>query len=135
MLINTKKWVQDNVTESIISKEAIEKDFSKVLYTVCRSSIGKLSEEFQQGKLLAEKKEEKVREIIERLKAAEKQNANLSVEMENLRNEIEVLRRQNEVLNQERGQFLYELLETRKSITYKVGRFITFLPRKLRNRK
>ena len=69
------------------------------------------------------------------MKAAEKQNANLSVEMENLRNEIEVLRRQNEVLNQERGQFLYELLETRKSITYKVGRFITFLPRKLRNRK
>lgn len=135
MLINTKKWIQDNVTESISSKEAIEKDFSKVLYTVCRSSVGKLSERFQQGKLLAEKKEEKVRDIIERLKAAEKQNANLSVEMENLRNEIEVLRRQNEVLNQERGQFLYELLETRKSITYKVGRFITFLPRKLRNRK
>ena len=82
-----------------------------------------------------EKEEEKVKDIIERLEVAERQNAELSIEMDNLRKQIEDLRQQNEVLNQERGQFLYELLETRKSFTYKVGRFITFLPRKLRSKR
>lgn len=137
MLINMKKWIQDHVTEAISNEEETEKDFSEALYAVCKRAIGKLPDEFQQVKMSAdkEKEEEKVKDIIERLEVAERQNADLSIEMDNLRKQIEDLRQQNEVLNQERGQFLYELLETRKSFTYKVGRFITFLPRKLRSKR
>ena len=79
--------------------------------------------------------EEDVKEVMEKLEKLEKQNADLIAEKNALKQQNELLQKQNEILDQEKGQFLYELLETRKSFTYKVGRFITFIPRHLRGDK
>ena len=79
--------------------------------------------------------EEDVKEVMEKIERLEKQNADLVAEKNALKQQNELLQKQNEILDQEKGQFLYELLETRKSFTYKVGRFITFIPRHLRGEK
>lgn len=79
--------------------------------------------------------DEDVKEVMAKIEQLEKQNADLTVEKNTLKQQNEQLKKQNELLDQEKGQFLYELLETRKSFTYKVGRFITFIPRHLRGGK
>lgn len=79
--------------------------------------------------------DEDVKEVVAKIEQLEKQNADLTAEKTTLKQQNEQLKKQNELLDQQKGQFLYELLETRKSFTYKVGRFITFIPRHLRSRK
>lgn len=79
--------------------------------------------------------DEDVKEVMAKIEQLEKQNADLTAEKNTLKQQNEQLKKQNELLDQEKGQFLYELLETRKSFTYKVGRFITFIPRHLRGGK
>mgnify|MGYP003305913576 CR=1 FL=1 len=92
-------------------------------------SEGKLGEQLKQELLLYEKKEEEdVREVLEKLQQLENDN-------ENLKRRMEELEQENKNFKRERDQFLFEILEIRKSITYKIGRIITFLPRKLRKNK
>lgn len=79
--------------------------------------------------------DEDVKEVMEKIENLEKQNADLTAEKNTLKQQNEQLKKQNELLDRQKGQFLYELLETRKSFTYKVGRFITFIPRHLRGGK
>ncbi len=89
----------------------------------------KLGEQLKQELLLYEKKEEEdVREVLEKLQQLENDN-------ENLKRRMEELEQENKSLKKERDQFLFEILEIRKSITYKIGRIITFLPRKLRKNR
>ena len=76
-----------------------------------------------------------MKEVMEKIENLEKQNADLTAEKNTLKQQNEQLKKQNELLDRQKGQFLYELLETRKSFTYKVGRFITFIPRHLRGGK
>ena len=69
-----------------------------------------------------------VKEAIERMRKLEETNAKLKELNKELKNE-------NNALKIEKNQYLYEILETRKSITYKIGRVITFIPRKLRGKR
>ena len=140
MLINLEKWIQEDVSGHIRNSEKMGNDFTNSLSMVCKKAIGKFPDEcgrcvITEGYIEEEREEEAVKDVIEKLTAAEMKNTDLSMEVENLRRQIDSLQQQNNILNQERGQFLYELLETRKSFTYKVGRFITFIPRHLRSRK
>ncbi len=70
--------------------------------------------------------DEEMKETLKRLESVEKEN-------ESLRQANEQLRCENDRLSGEAGQFLYELLETRKSFTYKIGRVITYIPRMIRS--
>lgn len=86
-------------------------------------------EELKEEALTYEDREDcSVKEVLERLQSLEKQNAQL-------KDKVAQLEAQNAGIGAERDQFLYELLETRKSFTYKIGRFMTFIPRKLRGTK
>ena len=66
-------------------------------------------------------------DLMGRIEALEKMNKDANDQLNQLRVE-------NENLIEEKNRYLFELLETRKSVTYKMGRMITFLPRKLMNR-
>lgn len=71
---------------------------------------------------------EEFRMDISKLDELEKKTQDLQIQIQQLEQE----------LNQERqysNQYLYELTETRKSFTYKIGRMITWLPRKIRSNK
>lgn len=93
-------------------------------------------EKLAKDKMFYETREdENVKEVlveIQKLKADNKQlqKANGKLKAENAK-----LSKQNERLYAERERFLYEILEIRKSVTYKIGRAFTLIPRKLRGDK
>ena len=69
-----------------------------------------------------------VKEVLEKIQKLEETNARL-------RERNKELTAENGTLSEERERFLYEILEIRKSVTYRIGRLITFIPRKLRGKK
>ena len=74
----------------------------------------------------------KVKEILEKVQALEKQNEKLVDINRKLKSENQRLEEEKRKLNKESEKYLYEILQIRKSATYKLGRIITFLPRKVR---
>lgn len=66
-------------------------------------------------------------DLMGRIEALEQMNKDANDQLNQLRVE-------NENLIEEKNRYLFELLETRRSVTYKLGRLITFLPRKLMHR-
>lgn len=61
------------------------------------------------------------------IKIEELENKNKSLEAENAR-----LHELLDMVKAERDRARYEIGETRKSISFRVGRIVTFIPRKLR---
>lgn len=72
-----------------------------------------------------ERESYKMNEFLERIEKLEKDNARLKEENKGLTCK-------NREIKEERDRFLYEIQETRKSVTYRIGRLITYLPRKIR---
>ena len=92
-------------------------------------SISECSERLlDELKAQEERESYNMNKLIDRINKLEKDNAKLKTENTNLSNK-------NKVIKGERDRFLYEIVETRKSITYKIGRVITFIPRKIRGER
>ena len=76
----------------------------------------------------ATREDDNVKTVLERIKKLEETNKKLRERNANLTEE-------NANLTEEKDRYLYEILETRKSVTYKIGRLITYIPRKIRGSK
>ena len=74
-------------------------------------------------------------ELLKKIQKIETDNQNLKKQNKKLETQNKNLKKEKNKLLKERDRFLYEILEIRKSITYKIGRLITFIPRKLRGSK
>lgn len=81
-----------------------------------------LSKELEEQR---EREKNNMNNLLERINKLEKDNAKLEEENKSLA-------KKNKEIKDERDRFLYEINETRKSVTYKIGRLITYLPRKIR---
>ncbi len=75
----------------------------------------------------ATREDDNVKEVLEKIQKLEVSNAKL-------RERNKELTAENGNLTEEKDRYLYEILEIRKSITYRLGRAITFIPRKLRGK-
>ena len=157
MLINIKEWYTGNVSEKLQSllnnREYKNYSVYDILNIVCKKKMGSMpeglnckedeyadmletylsmsssSEKLKEEVINYEMREdENVKEVLSKLEKLEADNIKL-------RNRNKELEKQNKTYKKERDKFLYEILETRKSITYKIGRAITFIPRKLRGNK
>lgn len=74
------------------------------------------------------REDDNVKEVLDKIQKLEKENARLTAQNKQLEKE-------NKSLTKDRNRFLFEIEEIRKSFTYKVGRVLTFVPRKLRGKK
>ena len=86
---------------------------------------GRLKEEII---FYATREDDNVKELLEKIQKLEETNAKL-------RERNNELTAENGNLTEEKDRYLYEILEIRRSATYKLGRAITFIPRKLRGKK
>ena len=75
-----------------------------------------------------ERESQNMNKLLERIEKLEKDNVKLKEQNGSLT-------AQNKEIKAERDRFLYEINETRKSVTYKIGRIITYLPRKIRGER
>lgn len=161
MLLNIDAWIQEGVSDRIRGFIKTGNRFSGSMQKACAGKVGQLSNCWNYRGDMDEKspdkkiftgehryrneryiyqidekkhavagkgKEETMKELLGKVQDLEKERK------EHL-DRIAYLEKQNEILRGEKEQFLYELLETRKSITYKIGRFMTFIPRKIRRVK
>lgn len=131
LLINVKEWKQHNIGEKIHTlwqqNPYAQYSISEMLNILCRKKLMWMDI----GKyvcLCKEKEDENLKEVLNQISDLEKENSKLKEKNRQLQAE-------KTSLQEERDQYLYEILETRKSFTYKVGRAITFIPRKLRGKK
>ena len=162
MLVNVEQWIENGVCDiisSMLSNNAYQNyDVVDLINIVCARNtkwveIGNawditeddteeyisfirsnLSQFLREDDIEREMKsnafgeDAKVQEIIEKIQKLEEANARLVAKNKQLEKE-------NKALDRERKQYLYEIEETRKSFTYRVGRMITFIPRKLRGHR
>lgn len=137
MLINTVQWLMDSVSEKVWQILCMNKSeggiVERAISLVCQKRVVYLADEWNQifkNVVVEEEDGEDMvsQEAVDKIERLENENQVL-VER------IQFLEKQNRTLDAERVRFLNELLETRKSFTYKVGRIITFLPRKLKGSK
>ena len=162
MLINIKEWNQNTLTEKAYSL-LNDNNYSKyttqdIINLICIKKamnipsiigISKYTGQEERYKELVEQyilkypwgeqlkvelasyengEDDKMKEILQKVKKLEETNAKLKERNRELTSE-------NDTLCEERDRYLYEILETRRSVTYKIGRLITYLPRKLRGKK
>ena len=78
--------------------------------------------------LIHRKEAVKMKDTLERLNKIE-------AEKKALEKTCEQLKQENERLSAEAQRYLYEITETRKSFSYKIGLFITYIPRKIRKKR
>ncbi len=78
-------------------------------------------------KLYSMKEEDEMKDTLSRMGDLEKDNLLLLQECDSLK-------QKNKLLKKDVDRYLYEITETRKSISFKVGRFFTFIPRLIRKR-
>lgn len=162
MLVNVKEWNNNGIcgkVEEMRNNRAYSKYSSAdIINMVCQKKIKEVHEELEWCKGSRDKdkyselvdayiektpwseklkeeivfyktrEDESVKKVLDRLKKLEETNAKL-------RERNRELTAENANLTEEKDQYLYEILETRKSVTYKIGRAITFIPRKLRGNK
>ena len=135
-LINVQLWIENHINEqvqSLLNDSKYKKyDKQEILNIVCMKQRGfidsecKMSvcetffEEISEGKNVKE-----VLMQIQKLEASNKQ----------LKETNQKLKAENKQLGKEKDQYLYEITEIRKSMTYKIGRALTLIPRKLRGDK
>lgn len=159
MLINVKEWICNQVCRSVYEILA-DRDYSinTALNMVCLKlsttmddselwckraedeeeyaklvdsyiSLMPWGDELKEEIIYYENREgDNVKEVLEKIQKLEETNARL-------RERNKELTAENGTLSEERERFLYEILEIRKSVTYRIGRLITFIPRKLRGKK
>ena len=131
LLINNKEWWQNTICEKLNvlwnQTEYASYLFSQILSLVCMKKSMRLDNE-KYISSYEEKEDEDLRDVLNQITALEEENNKLKERNRNLQAE-----KRN--LMEERDQYLYEILEIRKSITYKVGRLITLIPRLIRGKK
>lgn len=132
LLLNTDRWLMENMSirvwESSYLCEEKENIWKLSVEFLCRGACGWLPTTWR------------YQLIPEEFNEAEEESENMEVkryvelENENIELKNRVCQLQDELGREKENskQYLYELTETRTSFTYKIGRFMTWLPRKIR---
>lgn len=160
-LINVEAWIQNELSDSVYNTANLSEykcySISEILDIVCKKHSICLSNDTyvcekndmpeqyramvfeyisktpwcelleKEIYLYEEKEDDNLKEVLDKINKLEAENKKLKAEMQSIE-------KQHKVVSKERDQFLYEILEIRKSVTYKIGRMITFLPRLLRGK-
>ncbi len=139
-VINPKLWIENQTADKLqamLNDSMYAGDKTEdILNLVCLKNRIYFAEKIRYDKICAESNEDNnVKEVLEQIKRLEESNQNLMNMNKKLKADNRKLEEKNRQLNKERERFLFEILEIRKSVTYKIGRAITLLPRKLRGDK
>ena len=135
-VINVKSWIENDINEqvqSLLNDGKYKKyDEQDVLNIVCLKKRAFIDEPIKihvyEAALDETSEDEDVKEVLMQIQKLEANNKQLKEANQKLKAE-------NKQLGKEKDRYLYEITEIRKSMTYKIGRALTLIPRKLRGDK